>query len=218
MIKLDADFIRHFKSIIGAFSVAEAIGLYQIIQTVPNGIFAELGTHKGKSGSVLAYGLPEGVLHLIDPEFKDKEWEKEARYNINRHQSHKIDVLYHATTSLEFIPTILNQEVSLLKEYAFIFIDSSIHDDMVMGEVKAMENLICKGGIIAFHDYLNQFSAVERAYNYLLSTNKYEPIFIDWQEIFDYVAENNLEEGNNSWHLYPELPHPPNFIGAVKRK
>jgi len=71
---------------------------------------------------------------------------------------------------------------------------------------------------IAAHDYKNQFTEVEGAYDYLVGTGKYEPIHINWQEIFDYVAEHNLEEGNNSWHLYPELPHPPNFVGALRRK
>jgi hypothetical protein len=87
-----------------------------------------------------------------------------------------------------------------------------------MQEAKLLENRIVQGGIIAFHDYKNQFTEVEIAYDYLLSTGKYEPIGINWQEIFDYVKEHNLEEGNNSWHLYPELPHPPNFVGALKRK
>jgi hypothetical protein len=31
------------------------------------------------------------------------------------------------------------------------------------------------------------------------------------------VSVNNLEEGNNSWHIYPENPFP-NFVGALMRK
>jgi len=41
-------------------------------------------------------------------------------------------------------------------------------------------------------------------------------INIDWDKIVSYVNENNLEEGNTSWH-HNELKNPC-FVGAVKRK
>jgi Ni,Fe-hydrogenase I large subunit len=88
-----------------------------------------------------------------------------------------------------------------------------------MQEVKMLEDRIIQGGIIAFHDVFSQFVKQTEAYEYLLSTGKYEEIKINWQEIFDYLKENNIsEDDNNSWHKYPELPYPPNFIGALKRK
>ena len=73
------------------------------------------------------------------------------------------------------------------------------------------------GGILAFHDYGNQFTAIARWYDYLVGTGKYEPIAIDWDTIFDYVRDNNLEEGNSSWHERGSEEFP-KFVGALKRK
>lgn len=208
----DRNFIEVFKTITGAFSVAEAIALYNICLDAPDGTWMELGSHKGKSSSVIAYAMKgkNGKFLLIEPEFKDTAWLKEVAAKLDFDNT-KVTFSLYADYSLNFI------ERSALT-YSFVFVDSGVHDDMVMEEVKMLEDKVVQGGIIAFHDYLNQFSAVERAYNYLLSTGKFEPIGIDWQPIFDYVNEHNDEADNNSWHTYPELPHPPNFVGAVKRK
>lgn len=199
-----------FKSIPGAFSVTECIALINICAEAPQGIYLELGTHKGKSAYAAVYSLKPGAFNLVDPIFKDEELAKKVQRFVA-----------NATEKMIFCPTIADESLNVIpqfKDLAYVFVDSAAHDDMVMEEVKLLEDRVVQNGIIAFHDYLNQFTAVERAYKYLLSTGKYEEIKIDWQPIFDYVKEHNLEEGNNSWHQYPELPHPPNFVGAVKRK
>jgi len=101
--------------------------------------------------------------------------------------------------------------------YSYVFVDSGSHQDgLPMQEVKLLENIVVQDGIIAFHDFDSQFKEVREAYDYLVSTGKYEPININWQEIVEYVNANNLEDGNNSWH-HTELKNPC-FIGAVKRK
>ena len=207
MITPVPEFWKVFKETPGAFSCAEALALRNICLQSPKGVWVELGSHKDKSSMVIASSLyPTSTLYLVEPEFKDENWLSSVVEKVSVHTpfipiaAYSLDVLH------EF------------KELAFCFVDSGVHDDMVMQECKLLEDKIIEGGVIAFHDYLNQFTAVERAYNYLLSTGKYEEIKINWQEIFDYVAEHDLENGNVSWHLYENLGHPPNFIGAVRKK
>lgn len=203
-------FWQLFKKTYGAFSTAEAIALMNICGQVPEGDYAELGVHKGKSAMCAALALPSGIFTLIDPEFSDKQWDDKV-YNLVSAINDSVSILTLDEKSPEVI-----YDMGMM---AYVFIDSGSHsDELPMQEVKALEDKMIHGGIIAFHDKGSQFTKVDEAYDYLVSTGKYDIIHIDWQPIFDYVKEHNLEEGNNSWHLYPELPHPPNFVGALRRK
>lgn len=210
MIIPSKEFIEKFKSTPGAFSVCEAIALYNIIiDNAPCGEYLELGSHKGKSSQVIAKAMPSAsTLILVEPEFKDHNWVSEVVSRVN-YLLPENGFGWIAGYSLNVIPE--------YDSLAFCFVDSGVHDDMVMDEVKLLEDRMMPNGIIAFHDFLNQFTAVERAYNYLWSTGKYEPININWKEIFDYVRENNLEEGNNSWHEKGSEEFP-KFVGALRRK
>lgn len=211
MITPTPEFWKVFKETNGALSSAEAIGIMQISLTAPNGNYMTMGSHRGKDALASTQSLKGGVYYLIDPMYEDEKIKSEAYNLIFDNAKNEIDVLGVAETSIEAIPK--------YAPYAYVFSDAGSHsDELPMAEVKMLEDLIVSGGIICFHDKGSQFTKVDEAYDYLLSTGKYEEIKIDWQPIFDYVKEHNLEEGNNSWHQYPELPHPPNFIGAVRRK
>lgn len=207
-----------FKETAGALSTAEALAIMNIAALAKEGVYIELGTHKGKSAMAALVSLKSysgvgnpPVFYLVDPIFADIELAKTVQTSIMLATNKNMAYAYESTTSLEEIPKHNN--------YSYVFLDSGSHGDgLPMQEVKLLEDRIIQGGIIAFHDYKNQFTEVEIAYDYLVGTGKYEPINIDWQEIFDYVKYRNLEQGNNSWHLYPELPHPPNFVGALIRK
>lgn len=208
MILPSNDFINKFKETPGAFSVSEYIALYNVVLEAPKGVSLELGSNKGKSSQAVVLALKEGDFYLVEPEFQNSEWQMsviDKVQDINK----KIKILPLADYSLNIINN--------FNQLSFVLVDSGLHDDMVMEEAKLLEDRIISGGIIAFHDYLNQFTAVERAYNYLISTEKYEPISINWSEIFDYVRENNLEEGNNSWHEKGSNEFPC-YVGALKRK
>ncbi len=205
------EFWEDFVKTKGAFSCCEGLALYNIVSQVQRGDFLELGSHRGRSSMCIAAAMPtNSKLSLVEPEFTDKEWvqgvfEKVAKWMQGNHA-----VQGFAGYSLDVIP--------LFYDLSFCFVDSGVHDDMVMDEVKMLEDRIIKNGVIAFHDFLNQFTAVERAYNYLISTGKYEKIEINWDEIFEYAKNNNLQDGELSWHVYPDLPHPPNFVGALRKK
>jgi len=209
LILLPKDSFEPFKSIPGALSVCECIAILNIAAEAPQGIYLELGTHKGKSAYAAVYSLKPGAFNLVDPIFEDKDLAFKVQYFVANATDKMIFCPTLAETSEEAIPKCI--------ELAYVFVDSGSHQDgLPMREVKLLEDRVVRGGIIAFHDFRSQFVEVEQAYNYLIGTGKYEEIQINWKEIEDYVRENDLEKGNNSWH-HTELEFP-KFIGAVRRK
>ncbi len=198
-------FWHFFKNRVGAFSVCEALALYNICLGVPQGTYLELGSYKLKSASAAAIALKDGDFYLVDPLYFEEQFCREAVENV----LFRMNMILVGSTSFNEIPNHDN--------LAYVFIDSENHgEEIVMREVELLEDRVMQNGVIAFHDYKSQFVPVEYAYNYLLSTGKYEEIKIDWDEIISYAKEHDLEKGNNSWH-HEELEFPC-FIGALKRK
>lgn len=211
MILPQKEFLNHFKSVPGALSVTESIAIMNISNLAPAGLWCEGGTHKGKSAMSALYGAQHPVeFHLIDTEFEKTIPTYLVSNNVRPAITHGAKISF-----------IIEKFADYLKktdcQFSFVFSDAGIHDDEVLEEMKLLEDRIIPKGIICVHDFRNQFTAVERAYNYLLSTGKYQEIVINWQPILEYVRENNLEEGNTSWHIYPDTPCP-NFVGALMRK
>jgi len=201
-----------------------------------------LGSHAGKAALAAAYGISSGVClffqhpyYLIDPIFDysnleawkhsvqghpdNSGWAYTKEDNFYNSLREKIAIVSERHLSANLVGSYSELEIPKHNNIAYCFSDADSHQDgMPLREVKLLEDRMIKGGIIAFHDFGNQFCEPKEAAEYLISTGKYDWVDIDWEQIFYYVKENNLEEGNNSWHLYPDLPHSPNFVGAVKRK
>lgn len=203
--------IEGVKKISGALSVSESIAIFNVSKQSPKGVYLELGSHKGKSGASALLGLTDGQFIAVDPIFEESKILLEVANTLTKFADDSVDIQMTIGLSENVIPKHDN--------LAYVFLDTGSHGDgLPMREVQLLEDKIKQGGILCFHDYKNQFVEVEAAYNYLLSTGKYEVVPIDWPAILKYVTENNLEEGNNSWHQYPDLGHPPNFVGALRRK
>ena len=211
MILPNEQFWKVFKETPGALSTAEALCIIQIAAMVEGDNFIELGVNRGKSALAASQSLPEGKFYLIEPEFSNEDWHREVVNKVFRNAENHISP-----------EGVADYSVNVLEKYApysWLFWDSGEHGGEVLKkETELIENAIVPGGIICSHDIGNQFHQQKEAMDYLVSTGKYEWIPIDWNPIFDYVKEHSLEDNNNSWHVYPELPHPPNFVGAVKRK
>lgn len=209
MITPTPEFWKVFKETNGALSCTEAVAIMNIAADVKhNGWYMELGVAYGKSAMAASYSLKEGTFFLIDPEFSDNERRQQVSKNI-----------WGINDSMVLcqVADISTNEIPKHDYYDYVFVDSGSHQDgLPMQEVRLLEDRMVQGGIIAFHDFRSQFVEVEGAYNYLLSTGKYEEIIIDWQPIIEYVNANNLEEWNQSWH-HNELRNP-KFVGALKRK
>jgi len=209
MITPTPEFWEVFKETNGALSCTEAVAIMNIAAQAPEGLFLEAGSFHGKSAMAAAYGLRDGSFYMLDPIFEDRTIADKVQDLVFDIHFCNIDTIALEEYSIDFIPK--------FKDYSYVFVDSGSHQDgLPMQEVKLLEDRMVQGGIIAFHDFRSQFVEVEGAYNYLLSTGKYEEIIIDWNEIIEYVNANNLEEGNSSWH-HNELKNPC-FVGALKRK
>lgn len=211
MIEIPAhSFIDKFKETPGALSVTESIAIFNVAKQAPQGVYLELGSHKGKSGMSALLALADGMFAAVDPIFEESKVLIQTANTLAEFADDSVDIHMIVGLSENVIPRYDN--------LSFVFLDTGSHGDgLPMREVKLLEDRIIQGGVLCFHDYKNQFVEVEGAYNYLLSTGKYEAIEIDWPSIINYVRDNNLEDGNNSWHIYEENPYP-NFVGALKRK
>jgi len=218
MITPTPEFWKVFKETNGALSCTEAVAIMNIAAQAPKGKYMELGVHLGKSAMAALCTLkqydgssitPEFIL--VDPIFEDIKLIESV------YQSLVFSGVCNGLISIAFEVGYSTDKIPNHDNYAYVMVDSGSHQDgLPMQEVKLLEDRMVQGGIIAFHDYQSQFVEVHGAYDYLVSTGKYEPIPINWQEIIDYVNANNLEEGNSSWH-HTEMRNP-NFVGAVKRK
>lgn len=211
-------FWKHFKETKGAMSASEAIFMYNACLEVPdNGVWVEMGTAYGKSTLVSLMAWHKRNLHdlyLLEPEFVNIDYFTSVNSAISKFRNEFGSETF-CIKRVEFSTDFLPQH----NEYGYIMWDTGSHGhELVSQEKPLLEDKIIPGGVLIMHDINSQFTACTEAYQELIASGKYEAIEYDWYEIFDYVAEHNLEEGNNSWHLYPELPHPPNFIGALRRK
>jgi predicted O-methyltransferase YrrM len=205
MILPSKEFLEVLKKTNGALSVTEAIAIIQIAAEAPQGIYSEFGVAYGKSSLSAIQSLKMGKFYLVDPIFESEQ----IRFDV-------FDRLRNNIAGIELINGYSTDEIQKHENYSYVFVDSGSHQDgLPMQEVKLLEDRIVQGGIIAFHDWNSQFKEVKEAGDYLVSTGKYEYIPIDWDEIINYVNENNLEANNSSWH-HPELKNPC-FIGALKR-
>lgn len=209
MITPTPEFWKIFKETNGALSVTESICIINIASQAPMGIAMECGVYKGKSLISSIYGLNyDRIFVLVEPEFSDMEWWDEVEMLANSINGETHSFICEAGYSTDVI--------TKYADYGWVFVDSGSHQDgLPMQEVKLLEDRMVEGGIIAFHDWDSQFVEVKQASDYLVSTGKYEYIPINWQEIIDYVNQNNLEEGNQSWH-HTEIKNPC-FVGAVRR-
>jgi hypothetical protein len=228
--------INRFKSTPGAISVCEAIAIYNLAKEVPEGICVDVGSHYGKAAMAAAIGLhgKRRTLHMIDPiyDLTNREAFKhsvqESPENIPWHYVHEEDFNLKVSENIRIVSA-GDVVANLIGDYSekvlptfhsigWCFIESDSHQGgMAMRESKIIEDKVVSGGIVAFHDYKNQFSDPAEAHEYLISTGKFENVVIDWDAIFNYVRENNLEEGNQSWHEKGSEEFP-KFVGAVKRK
>lgn len=201
------EFLEVFKSTPGALSVTESIAIINIASLAPGGIYLELGAYRGKSAMSALVSLKNGIFYLVEPEFND-----EIEFN-----EMVIRLGYKNHVSINLIKAYSTDIIGDYNNLCYVFVDSGSHQDgLPMREVTLLEDKVVQGGIVAFHDWNSQFKEVKEASDYLVSTGKYEYIPINWDEIISYVNENNLEEGNNSWH-HTELKNPC-FVGALKRK
>ena len=224
---------RVVKNIPGAISMTEAVGIYDTIAThlkSCTGVAADLGAHAGKSSIAGAKALLDAgfkrPFYMVDLAYDldNPEWRttvqgsadkmpwgylKDSDKIIKRAMQHYPKCELMGSSSLQFLA---NPHLAI----SYVFIDADDHQvDLVMAEVKKLEDIVLPGGLVFFHDFENQYIGPAQAHAYLIDTGKYENISIDWDSAKAYVKKNKLEEGNVSWHM-PGMDFPA-FVGCARR-
>lgn len=224
---IDTELLTSFKQTPGAVSVTEAIGLTQVIADYPpiqGGVFVDLGSNAGKSSMIAAAAFSNigsnGTFYLVDPLYGDDvRWHQWA-YAANK-QVFLTSMYKRLTTfsSLQFTLAPMESTTFLTKfaernfRIDYCFVDSGDHGpELLNKEIDLLLPLLNDNALLIFHDYGNQFIAVSSAYAQLLEKG-YRKVEIDWEPIKQFVKDDSLEKGNDSWHcLNVECP---NFIGAL---
>jgi hypothetical protein len=227
-------FFEIFKKTPGAIGVAESIAIYNLALEAPEGVRIDLGSHCAKAAMSAASAFDNGKIYLVDPCYdlnNEEAWAHSVQgtaKNMPWHYFNEKDILDRIKRSISEVSNTrvgavligdYSENVILgFNRYSWAFIDSDSHQDgMALREAKMLEDRMVAGGIIALHDFGNQFSDPKLAHQYLIDTGNFENIPIDWAQIFDYVRENNSENGNNSWHESGSNEFPC-YVGAVRRK
>lgn len=231
MIFPSKEFIEEFKKTPGAISVCEAIAIRWLGSQVVSGVCMDIGSNAGKAAMSAANGIEVCALHMVDPIYDLTNLEAFEHsvqgspenvpwgYVNDPYFKEKVAGRIKAVSGM--LPNLIGDfslsAISKFTDYGYVFVDSDDHQlELVMAEVKLLEDRMIPGGIIAFHDFRNQYHGPYEGYLYLISTGKYEAIDIPWDQIRAYVSENNLEANNNSWHMPGDAL--PCFVGAVRRK
>lgn len=227
-----------FKATPGAISVHEMVAIMNVVFQAPEGTFAEMGSHRGKSGSAaaMAMALAHGAtLHMVDPLYDMENLDAWA----HSCQGHP-DNAWQGARELDFKDTVkgaiitascaqvipeLHGDYSIHAipelhakhgDFAYVFLDSDQHTyELLKEECDLLRGRMKVGGILAFHDFASQFLGVEQMYREMLQGGMYHEIPIDWEQIKSWVSANGGEQGNISWH-HNENPAPC-FFGALVR-
>lgn len=230
---INKDVIDHFKTIPGAISVTEAIALYHVILTnfplsrAGNMMrFVDLGSHAGKSSLIALTALNDlgviGEFQMVDPAFDTNDtfrndWKYFGGDNyIERIRNTVEKFVTNPNLFTQFYGMTSEQFCCRKEPVDYVFIDTGEHSaESLAPEVAWVERNLVIGGIVVFHDYMNQYTAPKEAADKMVESEKFESVKIYWKPIIEYVKGGNLEKDNNSWHM-PGNPNP-NFIGALKR-
>jgi hypothetical protein len=224
----------------GAVGISELYAIYDLISTqmksTQKGVAVDFGSHRGRSSKPAAYALSP-YYDIIDAFFmvdllydlKNPEWKTTVQGsadNIPWGYARNVDfvdevVRFVQSSSLLPVQAVGKSSLQFLAETSFrfnyVFIDSDDHQsELVLAEVKALEDRVNPGGLVLFHDFRNQYVGPYRAYEHLACTNKYKPVIVDWDHIKNEVIHLGfVEKDPMSWHM-PGVQFP-TFVGCLRR-
>jgi len=238
----DPDQIELFKKTPGAASVCEMIYVAHLAEMSPDeGIHVDCGSNAGKFAMSAAIGLARkgkpSILHCIDPVFdleneravsqmcqKKKEnigwgWVFEPDFKekfidrILTVSKGLVTPVLVGQASLDGLPMLHNQH----GKFSYIYLDCDNHTkELVDAEVDYVKDKMIHDGVLAWHDFGNQFHAPRESYWRLMAEGTgWEEIPRPWEVIVPWVKERDLEKGNDTWHACDQ--EFPTFVGALKK-
>lgn len=238
MILPNEAFLKNFKSTQGAISVAEAIAIMNIAMEVKiGGDWITLGAHAGKDTMSASYGFSttgiSGDYYMIDPCYdmgNAEAWEHTIQKKSENmgwlyfnepgfceRVKERVKEVSNGLVNPILIGSYSEKEIPKHDKISWCFQDSDNHQpERVYSELELLKPRMIIGGIITMHDVGNQYITPKEALEQLIQSGEYENVPIDWKSIFDYVRENKLEEGNDSWHEKGSNEFPC-YVGAVRK-
>jgi Methyltransferase domain len=232
-------------SLWGAFGMAEAVAMHEAIEqhalqgAAYNAV--EFGSHRGKSGCVLAHALQMarfgGKLFLVDPLYAldpeadifTADWSRtnlgsvEQMQNTYQHMESPTnvysEVLSGVTSCLEipFVHLVGDLSVDFLRKeqdrpFNVVHIDSDPHEyGMIKEEVLLLEPFIVPGTLVFFHDYNNVFADPARVVKEMLASGSYEEVHLPWERAEEFVHEHELEKISHTFHS------PGRYLACIKK-
>lgn len=187
-----------FKRTPGAISVHEMVAIMNVVAKVPNPgayAFAEMGSHRGKSGVPTAIGMCKvgrgdgsgnGMrLYMVDPLYSMdnlEAWKHSCQgHPDNAWQGARepgfcgsvANVIAEASDDYVVATLMGDYSTHAIPEiggpFAYAFLDSDQHQyELVKEELELLRDRMAVGGIIGFHDFQSQFLGVEQAYREML--------------------------------------------------
>lgn len=206
-----------------------------------DGLWAiDLGAHAGKSSMMASSAMSKmgrtDLFCMVDLiyDLENIEWwdtyqgakAREARKDVrdcipwpiasDPRKFTKIEAWHNSVSDLK-VNMFGYSSIEFLKKYrgpfSYAFIDTDDHNDsLALSEAREIEDKMSPGALVIFHDYGNYRGPV-LAGKYLMSTEKYEHIRVDWNSALKLTNNNGLDEGNNSW-----APPEHRYLGCFRRK
>lgn len=227
--------LQIFKRTPGAISVHEMLGIMSVVSQCPVGVFAEMGSHRGKSGVATACAMIGNQLHLVDPLYdmenleawkhacqghpdnawqgsKEPDFHESVKAPIREASFSLVSAILHGDFSTHAIPALYDEHGA----FSYVLLDTDQHTyELTRDELALLRHRMKIGGCIGFHDFQSQFLGVEQAYREMLQGGMYEEVSIPWDEIKLWVSQNGGEAGCDSWH-HTEM-EAPCFYGGLRR-
>ena len=241
------DMLHAINKLHGAVSIVEMAGVYNAVVShlkSEEGMAIDFGSHEGRSSIAGVKALTDmrrwECFYMVDllydlnnpdwssttqktsenlpwqyaqqPNFADNTVDNVRQFGYFGGEEF-IRVEKMGLSSKQFLSLFPNRKIS------YVFIDSDDHQlELVMYEVKELEDRMLKGGLMFFHDFGNQYTAPKEAHKYLLDTGKYENINMDWEMIKNFINSKGLKDSDLNWQTEDQKAMPPTFVGCVRKK
>ena len=158
----------------GLLSRPEAEWLNRIPKVLGPGVYAELGTFRGRSACLLADAMVDSRLITVDTFMQ-----KGVRHKYRSHNVYDEVMALFKSRGFDWIDVVVSTSLEAAvdtpdESLLFLFIDADHSYESVKGDFNAWESKLTREGIIAFHD------------SHLETVSRFLHELVDWEE-FDRV-------------------------------
>lgn len=200
----------------GGISIHECVAIYcavrDLLSPSLSGVGCDLGSQDGRSclPALIALDARDGVsLDAVEPDVYVADRVQRRSDRLTPHKSFGRVVL---ETSTEWL--------SKCSDLVYAFVDSGNHERHLLDEEMALlRPRLLAGGLLLFHDYLNQFIAPGQVYDELVASGEFEPFPVNWLAIDNVVNSSALKGDTGCWAKYGVAGEQHGqFVGVLRKK